>query len=390
MILRLWSKRMTLSAATLSAAAVLMLSTGMAPKVLATETSQKVDPKIIQVIDPFFPLALDDQGNVWCMAHHAISVKPGFNSTLMVKAKNLDKVTSIVEKGGMTLALKDDGTVWTVERNTGTAPLDLNDHISAALGDPIPHLEHIVKIDVLGHIGMAIDKNGKVWIFETSPNWVRNSTSLKSEPVLIDGLDHIKDMYISYETTFLKDDGSVWTMDYQKQLTTTDASLYDLIRSTPLVQMKELTDIIRLDDHFALKKDGTVWTWGRSIFAKPNADATDNEVPPFPIAGLSDVVNFDYGGEHALFVKKDGSVWGLGYFIQSWDALGKAPAKVWRDLSQFNGLTDISSVSISTLAYDLTTEAAIKKDGTLWIWGLDQFTNFNSNPLQVEFRKDSK
>jgi alpha-tubulin suppressor-like RCC1 family protein len=91
----------------------------------------------------------------------------------MVKVKGLNNVISI-SNGSDHLALRKDGTVWTIERNTGSEPTDLNEHESATLGDPIPHLEHIVKVDADGEIGIAIDKEGKVWIFETAPRWVRN------------------------------------------------------------------------------------------------------------------------------------------------------------------------------------------------------------------------
>lgn len=102
--------------------------------------------------------------------------------------------------------------------------------------------------------------------------------------------------------------------------------------------------------------------------------------------GLTDVVDFASGNDHALFVKKDGTVWGLGYFIEKWEALGAKPERVWKDLFQLEDIENASFVKISILSGDLTTESVIKKDGTVWMWGIDQFLNLVKKPQQVEFR----
>jgi alpha-tubulin suppressor-like RCC1 family protein len=209
--------------------------------------------------------------------------------------------------------------------------------------------------------------------------------SLHSEPVLLNGLDHMKDLsFGSTGVSFLKDDGSVWKINYSQP--NANSSIYNTIRSTMPVLMKDLTDISKLGRDLALKKDGSVWIWGRGILAKSKDDATDRSVAPFQVAGLSDIVDFYNGGEHALFVKKDGTVWEWGYFNKNWDELGKEPPKVWKDISQRDGLTDVASVSVGQAVAYLTTDAAVKKDGTLWIWGANFFDEFNPNPLQVEFR----
>lgn len=382
-----WSKRMAQSAALLS---VLSLSSVAPLTAIAADTSAKAQPKIVQLTEPNFPLAIDDQGNAWCYAFHSISVKDGFFPNLMVRAKSITNVKSISQSGGsMVLALKNDGTVWTVERNSGTAPTDLNDNISATLGERIPNLENIVKVDVTGFIGLALDKYGKVWIFETAPIGVRKdpSFSLKSEPVLLEGLDHIKDMSFSYDVTFLKEDGSVWNIDEYSPRPSSNWSLYNSIRFSKPVQLKNLKDIVQLEsNHYAIKKDGTVWTWGRTILSKEDLGIALTPVAPYQIDELSDVVDIASSYDHSLFVKKDGTVWGWGYFVEKWEAFGATPQKAWKDLSEIDGLEDAASVNITYLAFGLSTESIIKRDGTVWMWGVDRFYNLYNKPRQVEFR----
>lgn len=382
-----WSKQMAQSAALLSVLSLLSVAPLTAA---AAETSAKTQPRIVQLTDPNFPLAIDDQGNAWCLAFHAISVKDGFFPNLMVKATSITNVKSISQSGGsMILALKNDGTVWTVERNSGTEPTGLKDHISATLGERIPHLENIVKVDVSGSIGIALDKDGKVWLFETAPSAVRKdpSFSLKTVPVLLENLDHIKDMSFSYDVTFLKEDGTVWNIDEYSPRPSANWSPYNSIRFSKPVQLENLKEIVQLkNNHYAIKKDGSVWTWGRSILSKESLGIALTTVAPYQVNGLSDVVDIASSNDHALFVKKDGSVWGWGYFVEKWEALGTSPQKTWKDLSKLDGIEDAESVNISPLSYDLSTESIIKKDGTVWMWGIDKFQHLTFKPQQVEFR----
>ncbi|MCY9661610.1 hypothetical protein P5G65_07300 [Paenibacillus chondroitinus] len=385
-----WSKRITQGAALLS---VLSLSSIAPLTAIAADASAKDQPKIVQLTQPRFPIAIDNQGNGWCLALHAISVKDGSFPNLMVKAPSLTNVKSISQnEHGMILVLKNDGTVWTVERTAENEQPDHKEHISATLGEQIPHLENIVKVDTFGLFGLALDKNGKVWIFETAPSYVKNdpSISLKTEPVLVEGLDHIKDLMISndyYDVTFLKEDGTVWNIDAYNPWGS-KKPLYDSFRFNKPVQLENLKDIVQLkNNHFAIKKDGTVWNWGRTTAFSENQSFQEvalTPAAPYQVDEISDVVDVSSNFEHVLFVKKDGSVWGKGYFVEKWEALGIEPQTVWKDLFKLDGIADAASVNINN--YYSPTESIIKKDGTVWMWGLDNFSKFVDKPQQVEFR----
>jgi alpha-tubulin suppressor-like RCC1 family protein len=244
------------------------------------------------------------------MALNAISVKEGYHPTLMIKANGLDHVVSM---SGY-LILREDGTVWTIE-STDVKPSSLNEHVSAKLGDPLPYLKEIVKIHDFGMLGLAIDKNGKAWLFEHAPRWLKNDPTftLQTKPLLIEGLDHVKDISVSYDKVlFLKDDSTVWGIDTyipSSRIHANNPSLYDTILTAKPVQMHNLKDIVKIGNDIALKNDGTVWVWGRDKFAKPENDGTESEVAPFQVAGLYDIADFSKAGDQALFVKKDGTLW---------------------------------------------------------------------------------
>lgn len=381
-----WSKRMTQGAALLS---VLSLSSVAPLTATAAGSSAKDQPKIVQLTQPKSPVALDNQGNVWSLALHAISVKDDFFPNLMVKAPSITNVKSISQsERGMVLALKNDGTVWTVERTAENEQSDHKEHVSAKLGEQIPHLENIVKVETYGLLGLALDQDGKVWIFECGPSYVK-SLPLKTEPVLIEGVDHIKDIIFSYdynEVAFLKEDGTVWNIEeYSPRGSSTP--LYDTIRYTKPVQLENLKDIVQLkNNHYAIKKDGTVWNWGRTTnFSKDNLNVSMTPVAPYQLDELSDVVDVSSNFDHALFVKKDGTVWAKGYFAEKWDASETVPQNVWKDLFRIEGIDEAASVTISNY-FSRSTESIIKKDGTVWMWGLDKFFHISVKPQQVEFR----
>ncbi|MEC0267846.1 MULTISPECIES: hypothetical protein [Paenibacillus] len=195
----------------------------------------------------------------------------------MVKATSITNVKSIASR----VALKNDGTVWAIERTSEAEQPNYKEHISETLGERIPHLENIVKVDEVGTLVLAIDRDGKVWIIETVKYDL--TMPLKAEPVLVEGIDHVKDVLVSTdynEITFLKEDGTVWNIDeYSPWGSSTP--LYDTIRYSKPVQLENLKDIVQLkNNHFAIKKDGTVWNWGRTTDFSKSRDFVNVALTP--------------------------------------------------------------------------------------------------------------
>lgn len=63
---------------------------------------------------------------------------------------------------------------------------------------------------------------------------------------------------------------------------------------------------------YILKKDGTVWSWGRN-FRGGLADGTQTDRhTPIKVNGLLDVKALACGEAHNIALKTDGSVWAVG------------------------------------------------------------------------------
>ncbi|HEX3028454.1 MAG TPA: hypothetical protein VHT34_03930, partial [Clostridia bacterium] len=134
----------------------------------------------------------------------------------------------------------------------------------------------------------------------------------------------------------------------------------------------------------ALKKDGTVWSWGSNESGQLGDGTTKNKSKPVQVVGLKSVISVGAGAYSSFAIKSDGTVWswGYNYYGQLGDGSNKNKLK---PVQVFNlkGIKSISSSNHSVLA--------VKKDGTVWGWGNNAFgqlgdgTKINRfKPVQVK------
>lgn len=365
--------------------AVFALAAVFTPAAPAAAASNAL-PHIVQVASSSLPLALDDEGNVWCKAIHLISVKDGFHPKPMVKVKGLDKVKSLSVDGKF--AVKEDGTVWKLEMYTPKHENDINVLQTRFAGEQVSYLKDIVKAGSLnGLTSLAIDKDGKAWVFEPANEWQKKDPNLKVHDYasLVEGIADVQDFTLGHSgILFLKKDGTVWVMETKRG----DRFNYDYIRSAALVQLKELTEIAKLGPDMALKKDGTVWVFGTGSLAKNGERWATVAADPHQVPGLSDIVDFSTDTAHALFVKKDGTVWRWGYMSEKSEKEGNYPDLVWKELFKVDGVDDAVLVSSESWGNNMWSDVVIKKDRTMWLQDPKSHNEFYEKLLQVDFRKN--
>ncbi|MFC6229831.1 S-layer homology domain-containing protein [Paenibacillus allorhizosphaerae] len=114
----------------------------------------------------------------------------------------------------------------------------------------------------------------------------------------------------------------------------------------------------------ALKKDGTVWSWGMDASSELGRP-TDGYVSAVAgqVQGLRDIVQISAGDTHSLALDKDGNVWAWGDNLTGGLGTGSmgAPQSV---PVRVMSLTDVVQVSAGTL-YSL----ALTADGKVYAWG---------------------
>ncbi len=115
----------------------------------------------------------------------------------------------------------------------------------------------------------------------------------------------------------------------------------------------------------ARKSDGTVWSWGDNQFGQLGAGGTaGSSKVPLKVAGLSGVTAVAVGTWTGYALKSDGTVWSWG-----WGEAGQlgAGAPVESNVPvQVYGLTGVTAIAATH-----QTAYALKSDGTVWAWGND-------------------
>ena len=61
-----------------------------------------------------------------------------------------------------------------------------------------------------------------------------------------------------------------------------------------------------------LKKDGSVWAWGKNTDGQLGDGSSTSKSTPVQISGISQMIMIAAGYEHSLALKDDGTVWAWG------------------------------------------------------------------------------
>ena len=221
--------------------------------------------------------------------------------------------------GDVSLALRDDGTVWgwgaapclgvgadPAAFTTGIASAQTSGTDTGNITTPtqLPGLSNIVAISAGWCHGLALDANGTVWEFGAGSGGFPSGTVEPQDfipwPILSGAVAIAAGQF---NDVILRSDGTVWVFG---------GSL-----GTP-TQEPGLSNVVAVSTGFfasaALEADGTVWVWGRNDDGElGNGTSTPNQVfPPGPVPGLSGVTAVAVGWDHLLALRADGTLvaWG--------------------------------------------------------------------------------
>ena len=116
----------------------------------------------------------------------------------------------------------------------------------------------------------------------------------------------------------------------------------------------------------AVRSDGSLWCWGRGEIGQLGEGQTQHRGTPVPVVGMqTGVSGVSVGEGHACATKTDGSLWCWGY--NPFGQLG--------DASTISRTTPVAVVGmaggVSSVSLYYGHSCAIKTDGSLWCWGLN-------------------
>ena len=285
-----------------------------------------------------------------------------FNINEFLGAGDGGSVETVTIAGGRyhSLALKSDGTVWAWGSNG-----------YGQLGD-----------------GSAVDEGA----YKSTPVQVKNAngTNLSGVTAISAGYNH---------SLALKSDGTVWAWgtNYKSQLGDGSESGTGNDKNTP-VQVKgldgsgNLTSVTAIsagwDYSFALKSDGTVWSWGFNTGGQLGAGSITQRNTPVQVSGglKGGAISIAAGSDHTIALKGDGTVWAWGSNGSGQLGIGTSGTGTEkRTPVQVPGLSNVIAIAAGN-----DHSLALKSDGTVWAWGwnnsgqLGNVSTTSSNvPVQV-------
>jgi alpha-tubulin suppressor-like RCC1 family protein len=222
-----------------------------------------------------------------------------------------ERAIAVATGANHSLALLDDGSVWSWGRNLNGQLGDgsQKDRLQAA---PIPKLSEIVSIAAFEDSSFAIDRSGNAW---------------------------------------------AWGSNREGHLG--DGTLDDRLAPIP---PQGLPPILQLHAGIALDLDGRVWTWGSNLKGELGDGSTAPRLLPAAIPGVDDIIGISRGAFHKIVQRADGSLasWGHG-------ALGR--------LGNGNVLPQFSPASVLSIQTALAVSSgyghslARLADGSLRAWG---------------------
>lgn len=165
----------------------------------------------------------------------------------------------------------------------------------------------------------------------------------------------------------VKKDGSVWTWGHNHRdiLARPVGSEIEGYTPAKVPNLSEAISVSAADCVLILKKDGTVWSWGRNAHGQLGYKTEEiYSAVPKMITGLSDVIDISTQAETSQALRRDGTVWGWG-----WSASGKLgfseEASIFMP-RQIEGLRHIVRIEVG-----MGASFAIDKKGVLWSYGND-------------------
>lgn len=231
-----------------------------------------------------------------------------------------------------------------------------------------------------GYFSLGIKSNGTLWA------WGRNQagqlgledTANRSSPVQIGALTTWSFVGLAggSESFAIKTDGTLWSWGRN------NAGQLGLGNTTYYSSPKQIGSdtnwafvATRWQCVAAIKTNGTLWTWGNNTnggLGLGDSGAATSRSSPTQVGALTNWLYVTPGYQYMIAIKTDGTLWAWG--SSGGGKLGLGNFIDYSSPKQVGALTTWSKIGASYL-----TSLAVKTDGTLWSWGANDYGQLGQN-----------
>ena len=287
---------------------------------------------------------------------------------------------------GDSFALRTDGTLWAWGNNSdfgGNLGLGMGGRVTWA-GITVPrdrwsprrvgHADDWVGVYAGFQHSVATKKDGSLW------GWGSNyygglgpqgSTSIDAVPTAVgSGKGWVTAAAGGDFSLAMKEDGSLWA---------TGLNMYGSLGLGDTADRHRLTQVGSTEDWaavstglgyaLALKRDGSLWAWGGNNFGQLGVGDTAPRRSPTQVGSETDWAAAHCLGHHSLALKRDGTLW-------AWGENGFGQLGVGDTVDRHGPMQVGTSRDWATIApgsADSYHSLALRRDGTLWAWGLNRY-----------------
>ncbi len=292
---------------------------------------------------------------------------------------NLDNISKISAKNEYSVALKNDGTVWTWGSNF-TGSLGTGDNNDRSTPTKVIGIEDIIDISTGNKFVLALKKDGTVWGWGASCN---EKNKIESVKLLNKAGSNVTQIHGGYYDINSPGDG---TYDHSEDCLNEDT--VGIKSTVPKEIDPDIKDIIQISTGYGhgmmLNKNGEVYAFGCNLYGQignGNFDNIKNNSKPRKIKNLPKISRISAGFRHSMAMTSAGNVfvWGIDSRIDN------------KSSNTFNQNTPIFKKLPNKIVnivdgHDYST--AIDQYGNIWAWGMDNFKLFSATST-ASFYKDA-
>ena len=332
---------------------------------LETYLTFRVTDKKVQIKQGnYFTVALKENGTVWTWGYNGHGQLGIGNKTIQkvpVQAVNIDNVKDIGAGTYHVIALKEDGTVWTWGYN-GYGQLGTGNTSLRLVPTQIQGLRDIIQVEAYGNTSYALDARGDIYVWGYGYSRTPQKLNIGEKIVSCEG----------------------------ELLITQSKCVYDLSTKKYNWSVQDIIQVVKGSNHFlALNTDGTVYAWGNNAYGQlgrgwraSSTYGVDYVYSPDGQDYLRDIVAIKAGNNSSIAVDKNGKVYTWGY--NSYYQLGDGTNALKTLPTYIEQLENIENVSQSK------TNCSIIYDYDGYVYSVGHGGNYqlgiNTNKNQSRFK----